>query len=236
MKRRLSDADELAFWWAAQFCDRTGDRPMLSHVMVDGGRVWGTDTYTLASFPVEADWSGLVWCGDALAGSTVEVLTEAQVTGPDASYPNVDGLIDGFKVREHGVLDVDEVERLRPWLGRKPVHPRQREETTLTVAYLAPRSVWGGQALVLPCGDFLPGRMRWQRGPTHAFQAPFAARAVVAVADLCGGGVRVDGGTAWDPIRVTPIGDWTPDDPWAVFMGLSTPIAGWKLPVPVALS
>lgn len=227
MKRKLSDHDELAFWWAAQFCSRDIARPILTNLRVEAGRVWATDLYTLASFPVEAEWEGCVAAHDALAGGTVDVDSVGQ-------FPNFDGMVARWKSRADAILDVDEVERLRPWVGRKVHTLRWSDDDSPSIAYLAPRWVWGAQYLVLPGDGRLFGLPRSERGPALQIQAPWLARAVVAVADLAGGGVRLDGGIECgrDPLVVSPIGDeWSPEDPWTAVMGIRSSIVDdWHLP------
>lgn len=226
MKRRLSDADELTFWHLALHSERRDTyRPNLMYVHVHDGRAWASDSYRMLTAPVEAEWSGRVAVGDALAGGTVEVLPLDPKFGPQA----MDGICVPKQPHHHKdtlTLSHAAVERLRPWCERKVAYADRG--LSPTIAELAPRWLLGEHSpLRLPDGEVV-GQVtggygdHLNRGPVAVVQAPYLARAVCSVADLGTAGVVVSGQPG-SPLVVTPVDSF---DVVALVMPIHTP-NGW---------
>lgn len=221
MKRRLSDADELAFWHLAHHVSRDEHRATLTRIHVADGRAFATAAHRLLSVPVEADWTGTVDRHDALIGGTVEV-------GPvDSDAPNFDDIVKGCRP---GGLHLSRRwvnEHLRPWCGRRDRYAKEWGAWPPTAAQLAPQSIYSGGPVTLPGPVAYRGVSVHGEAPIATVQTPFLATAVVAVVDLCDAeGVMVQGGPVL-PLVITPAGPDDPEGPYALVMPIRCDVSAW---------
>jgi len=213
VKRRLSDADELAFWHLGRHASTWDDhRVGLQSVQVVDGWAWASDSFRMLCVPVEATWSGSVHRSDALRGGTVEVAGVDDDT-MTLFRRSADQMAAGCH-HDVDTIPVADIAGWRRWLHRAP----RWDAPDLagqwdTAAMIAPGSVFGDSTMPLVV---MPGPGPVTRsGPCMAtvrpaaVQAPYLAQLATALHDLSGLPVTISG-AAPHPLILQPAA-W--DDP-----------------------